>query len=80
MIASTGIDSGIGAVNPLLYRGYYYNLELGMYYLRSRYYDPGVKRFINADSVDYLGPGRLSGYGVRVSADLFPGAAVFVYV
>ena len=27
MIASTGIDSGIGAVNPLLYRGYYYNLE-----------------------------------------------------
>ena len=25
-------------------------------------------------------PGRLSGYGVRVSADLFPGAAVFVYV
>ena len=27
VIASTGIDSGIGAVNPLLYRGYYYNLE-----------------------------------------------------
>ena len=27
MIASTGIDSGIGAVNLLLYRGYYYNLE-----------------------------------------------------
>ena len=30
------------------------------------------------DMVEY--PGRLSGYGVRVSADLFPGAAVFVYV
>ena len=55
VIASTGTDSGIGAVNPLLYRGYYYDSELGMYYLRSRYYDPGVKRFINADSVEYLG-------------------------
>lgn len=55
VIASTGTDSGIGAVNPLLYRGYYYDSELGMYYLRSRYYDPGIRRFINADSVDYLG-------------------------
>ena len=27
VIASTGTDSGIGAVNPLLYRGYYYDLE-----------------------------------------------------
>ena len=58
VIASTGTDSGIGAVNPLLYRGYYYDSELGMYYLRSRYYDPGVKRFINADSVDYLGENK----------------------
>ena len=58
VIASTGTDSGIGAVNPLLYRGYYYDSELGMYYLRSRYYDPGVRRFINADSVDYLGENK----------------------
>ena len=109
VIASTGTDSGIGEVNPLLYRGYYYDSELGMYYLRSRYYDPRaclknhscnlhtsiygifcfhsvavaryaaliqakspancdahlaesifqtrsrIRRFINADSVDYLG-------------------------
>ena len=54
VIASTGTDSGIGAVNPLLYRGYYYDSELGMYYLRSRYYDPGVKRFINADDIEIL--------------------------
>jgi hypothetical protein len=37
VIASTGTASGIGAVNPLLYRGYYYDAELGMYYLQSRY-------------------------------------------
>ena len=54
VIASTGTDSGIGAVNPLLYRGYYYDSELGIYYLRSRYYDPRVKRFINADDIEIL--------------------------
>ena len=36
--------------NPLLYRGYYYDFETGLYYLQSRYYDPTVGRFINADS------------------------------
>ena len=36
-------------VNPFRYRGYYYDSETGLYYLNSRYYDPAVKRFINAD-------------------------------
>ena len=36
--------------NPFRYRGYYYDSDLGMYYLQSRYYDPVVGRFINADS------------------------------
>ena len=35
--------------NPIRYRGYYYDAESGLYYLGSRYYDPAVKRFINAD-------------------------------
>ena len=38
-------------VNPFRYRGYYYDAEIGMYYLQSRYYDPVVERFINADDV-----------------------------
>ena len=40
--------------NPFRYRGYYYDSEIGWYYLQSRYYDPEVKRFINADSTDLL--------------------------
>ena len=40
-------------INPYLYRGYYYDYDLGLYYLESRYYDPVTCRFINAD--DYLG-------------------------
>ncbi|MBR2134398.1 MAG: hypothetical protein IJ851_06790 [Eubacterium sp.] len=35
------------------YRGYYYDSETGYYYLRSRYYDPSISRFINADDVNY---------------------------
>ena len=38
------------ALNPLRYRGYYFDSETGFYYLQSRYYDPVVKRFLNADS------------------------------
>lgn len=35
--------------NPLRYRGYYFDSETGFYYLQSRYYDPALGRFINAD-------------------------------
>ena len=38
-----------GDANPFRYRGYYYDTETGLYYLNSRYYDPEVGRFINAD-------------------------------
>lgn len=41
--------------NSLRYRGYAYDVETGLYYLQSRYYDPKVGRFINADDTDYLG-------------------------
>ena len=44
--------------NPLRYRGYIYDNETGFYYLQSRYYDPVVRRFINADDIQYLGASR----------------------
>ena len=54
--------------NPFRYRGYYYDVESGLYYLNSRYYDPQTGRFINAEpNVDYgkfdEGAG-LNGYNV----------------
>lgn len=39
----------LGDINPIRYRGYYYDVEMQMYYLQSRYYDPVVKRLLNAD-------------------------------
>ena len=37
-------------LNPFRYRGYYFDIETGLYYLLSRYYDPAVGRFLNADN------------------------------
>ena len=45
-------EGDLAEINPLRYRGYYYDSETGFYYLRSRYYDPENHRFINADSID----------------------------
>ena len=47
----------IAHVNPIRYRGYYYDNETGFYYLQSRYYDPIISRFINADSYGSTGQG-----------------------
>ena len=44
-----------GYINPIRYKSYYYDSETGFYYLQSRYYDPVVGRFINADDAAYLG-------------------------
>lgn len=56
-------SGNLADVNPLRYRGYYYDTETGFYYLQSRYYDPIVKRFLNADSYASTGQGFL-GYNM----------------
>ena len=46
VISATG---WLADINPIRYRGYYYDQETGLYYVSSRYYDPEIGRFINAD-------------------------------
>ena len=50
-------EGDLAEINPLRYRGYYYDSETGFYYLRSRYYEPENHRFINADSKGSTGQG-----------------------
>ena len=50
--ASTGAQH-----NPFTYSGYYRDIETGFYYLNSRYYDPAICRFINADIYTCTGQG-----------------------
>ena len=43
-------EGSLAAANPIRYRGYYFDAETGLYYLQSRYYDPEIGRWINADN------------------------------
>ena len=52
-------DDTIGRLNPLRYRGYVYDSETKLYYCQSRYYDPELGRFINADAYASTGQGLL---------------------
>ncbi len=57
LLSTTGsLASTLGVLNPFRYRSYNYDEESGLYYLNSRYYDPEVGRFLNAD-------GSLAGVG-----------------
>ena len=41
----------LGKVQPFRYRGYVFDEETGLYYLRSRYYNAQWGRFVNADAL-----------------------------
>ena len=44
----------IAHLNPFRYRGYYYDAETGFYATGTRYYDPFIGRFLNADDTDVM--------------------------
>ncbi len=56
---SSAVD--IASINPFRYRGYYFDSDIGLYYLQSRYYNPVIGRFLNADEASFLG---ISGYNL----------------
>ncbi len=68
-IKASGFNKTLAEINPIRYRGYYYDNESGYYYLQSRYYDPVICRFINADDVEI----------VSVSKDNLAGINLFAY-
>ena len=51
----------IGNINPLRYRGYYYDVETQLFYCNSRYYSPELCRWISPDSIEYLDPESING-------------------
>ncbi|MBR3681097.1 MAG: hypothetical protein IKL79_03750 [Clostridia bacterium] len=52
--------------NNLRYRSYYYDTDLGLYYLQSRYYDPNTYRFISPDTLMSGANGSLHGLNLYV--------------
>ena len=53
--------SHIGNLNPFRYRGYYYDADLKLYWLQTRYYDPETGRFVTIDDISYLDPETING-------------------
>ena len=47
-------EDNIGGINPFRYRGYYFDVETGWYYLNARYYSPAMGRFISPDELSIL--------------------------
>ena len=68
LLTSTG---DLADINPLRYRGYFYDTETGLYYLKSRYYDPEVSRFINPDAFVSSGT-SVASYNMMVYCDNNP--------
>ena len=60
LLSCTGtLAATLGELNPFRYRGYVYDEETGFYYLKSRYYDPEICRFISSDVYLTTGQGVL---------------------
>ena len=51
---TSGASNAIANANPVRYRGYYYDDDLDLYYLATRYYDPETCRFVTADDYAVL--------------------------
>ena len=51
----------IGKRNPFRYRSYFYDIETGLYFLKTRYYDPEIGRFLSMDSIDYADTESING-------------------
>ncbi len=65
---TTIINRFIAFKNPFRYRSYYYDFETNLYYLNSRYYDPEIGRFINADDIASLNISQIAQNGLNLYA------------
>ena len=61
IVLSDSSNENLAKANPIRYRGYYYDEETGLYYLKSRYYDPETGRFITIDDISYIDPETING-------------------
>ena len=48
------ISGNTSIYNPFRYKGYYWDSDIEMYWCKSRFYVPYWRRWLNADSIEYL--------------------------
>ena len=57
--STTNIE--LANLNPFRYRSYYFDTETDLYFLKTRYYDPEIGRFMTIDDISYLDPESING-------------------
>ena len=77
LLNNTDEERELAEANPLRYRGYYLDSETGYYYLQSRYYDPSICRFINADIPMYVQISKGITSGINSFAYCFNNPIIF---
>ena len=58
--------TGTNIYNPFLYKGYYYDYDLKMYYCHTRFYNPLWRRWLTPDNPCYLNQEIISGMNLFV--------------
>ena len=62
----------IGNMNPIRYKGYYYDVETGLFFCNSRYYNPEWGRFLQVSNISSLNPSSINGLNLYVYANNNP--------
>ena len=70
-------ETFIGNINPFRYRGYYWDNDLQLYYLQTRYYDPAVCRFISPADISTLTPNIINGLNLYSYGNNNPIAIIY---
>lgn len=77
-IRSTHEDDSIGAINPMRYKGYYYDSETKYYWLNSRFYVPSWRRFLSPDKLGNLNFQKLDRFNLFVYVNCCPTSIRYV--
>ncbi|MDR2822211.1 MAG: hypothetical protein LBV58_01485 [Acholeplasmatales bacterium] len=66
--ASNGQQDGdiLVEINPYLYKGYIFDSETGWYYLKTRFYIPELRRFLNNDDTKFIDKNDMSTFNLFV--------------
>lgn len=75
----SGAATDVVRYNPIRYRGYYYDIETGLYYLNARYYNPQWRRFISPAKIEALTANAANGLNSYIYANNNPICIAYCY-
>ena len=61
VVDASTTNTELANFNPFRYRSYYFDTETNLYFLKTRYYDPEVGRFMTIDDISYIDPESING-------------------